>query len=80
MTYRADRSDVVVIIGGGNQGLNAAITARLDQLDQVMLVDVQDPIAYEIKSFPREPISILLNQHGQYRQFEKRDKRKNFRK
>ena len=69
----------VVLIGCGNQGLNAEIVARLKQIDQIMIVDVKQPIIYELKAIPREPINFLLKEHGTYRQFEKRDKRKNFR-
>lgn len=83
MTCRGDRNDVVVI-GGGNTGLGKAISAMLTATDAMMVLgEVAEKTVFEFRAFPREPIDILLvehKQHGAYRQFEKRDKRKNFRK
>lgn len=68
-----------VVIGGGNAGLNSAILATLKQIDKIMVVDVQEPIVYALKALPRINDALInIKKDGQYRQFEKRDKRKNF--
>lgn len=66
----------VVVIGGGNVGRKALVTSMLSKLDNVVVVD--NPVVYEIKPHPLLP-EIKKVEHGSYRQFEKRDKRKNFR-
>ena len=80
ITCRGDRNDFVVI-GVGNAGLSTAISAMLTATDAMMVLgEVAERTVYEFKAFPREPINIQLKEYGTYRKFEKRDKRKNFRK
>lgn len=83
----------LLVVGGSNQGLSAALLAILAQKNDVILTDKmpgcggdpfksQKEIVYEIKSSEMLTGRVKtkpIKQHGQYRQFEKRDKRKNFR-
>ena len=67
-----------IVVGGGNVSKSALIANILDKLDNVVVID--KPTVIEIKPPPSLPdIKFSLIEHGSYRQFEKVDKRKNFR-
>jgi hypothetical protein len=77
----SDKPEVLVICDG-NQARTVAIRNMVNKLDQVMLVDaIEKPVEYIIKALPRmSELLINIKKDGDYRQFEKRDKRKNFKK
>lgn len=78
MTCRADRNDVVVI--GGNVGISALIAEHL-KVGDVITCDVEPVKVIRInRGCIAPPIEKVLINHGDYRQFEKRDKRKNFKR
>lgn len=70
----------VVLIDGGNAGIAALIAKHL-KVGDVLVCDVEPAKVIKInRGCIAPPLSKrLLVNHGQYRQFEKRDKRKNFR-
>lgn len=79
MTCRSDRNDVIVI-GGGNMAITASIAHMLSAIDNIVVVEPQEPILINVNDFGCiGEIVAIKNEHGKYRQFEKRDKRKNFR-
>lgn len=73
----------VLILGGGNAGFSAAISATLHQLDQVAL-NARASNVFEIKLRTENVGAIGLVKpsldHGWYRKFEKNGKKRNFKK
>jgi len=73
----------VVLIHGGNIAIAESITHMLSAMDNVVVVVIeqQEPVSINLNNFGCiGEILPIKNEHGSYRQFEKRDKRKNFRK
>ena len=68
----------VLVVGGGNTGISALMASALAKLDKEVIV-IDKPIPYVINTIPPSP-KITLVEHGSYRQFEKTDKRKNYRR
>lgn len=66
----------VLVVGGGSTGSSALIASALAKLDKEVIV-VDKPIPYVIEARP-PLLEIKIIEHGSYRQFEKIDKRRNF--
>jgi hypothetical protein len=64
--------------------INNHVAEMLTALDTLHIIDeVKKHQPLEIKLYPREELTIsliTLKEHGEYRKFEKLDKRKNFRR
>jgi hypothetical protein len=71
----------VLVIGSGN-GLSMATKVAINSLDKIMVIDKPDiPNVFEFNNFHQPMKEIYLEpqvKHGAYRQFIKRDKRRNF--
>lgn len=72
---------IVIVIDAGSIG--NTVSAMLQAADAMMVASEKaKETVFELKAFPIESVDIQLiksNTDGAYRQFEKRDKRKNFR-
>lgn len=72
-----DKSEVVVI-GGGNVGIAALLAKHLKVGDEITC-EVEPAKVIKInRGCIAPPIKRISINNGDYRQFEKRDKRKNF--
>lgn len=72
-------SDANVIVCD-DDGIISSIKDRLTVIESMMVEDYQDPVLYLITAKPRiASVLKYTKEDGHYRQFEKRDKRRNFR-
>lgn len=71
-----------ILICDDNINISRAIKSMIAATDAMMVLgEIAKRTTYEIKIFPHrnDLIQIANVEYGSYRQFEKRDKRKNFR-
>lgn len=69
-----------VLVCEDDTDLSRKIKSLLKKVDSIVVLgSAPKNIAYKPHPVSPMPIRVLSREHGQYRQFEKRDKRKNFR-
>lgn len=75
-----DNDQIKVLVCDDDSHIKDLVVSACQSIENVMVLGgIAEKSVYEIKAFPREVGAIQIKEHGAYRQFEKRDKRKNFR-
>lgn len=89
------KKESIVIVGAGGLAISKALKSKLEKEYNCEIVNANTDrpkkvlvcedfslpcsVIHELKELPHDSMIIPFNDHGSYRRFEKRDKRKNFR-